>query len=59
MPIVAKARPKEARESHLIRPPVRLYRSGSHLILYRIAAGWLAVLRIVHMRQNRADLLEV
>lgn len=51
--------PKLARESHLIRPPVRLYRSGSPLILYRIAAGWLEVLRIVHVRQNWADLLDV
>ena len=51
--------PKLARESHLTHPPVRLYRSGSHLILYRIAAGWLEVLRIVHVRQNWADLLDV
>ena len=49
--------PRLARESHLIRPPVRLYRSGSHLIVYRIATGWLEVLRIVHMRQNWVDAL--
>jgi toxin ParE1/3/4 len=51
--------PKLARESHLTRPPVRMYRSGSHLIVYRIAAGWLEVLRIVHVRQNWTDLLDV
>jgi len=28
-----------ARERVEIRPPVRLYRSGSHLIIYRIEAG--------------------
>jgi toxin ParE1/3/4 len=41
-----------ARERVEIHPPVRLYRSGSHLIIYRIEAGWLDVLRIVHARQN-------
>ena len=35
-----------------IRPPVRLYRSGSHLIIYRIETGWLDVLRLVLARQN-------
>ena len=40
-----------------IRPPVRLYRSGSHLIIYRIEAEWLEVLRIVHARQNWATYL--
>lgn len=44
--------PGIARERTEIRPPVRLYRSGSHLIIYRIEAGWLDVLRIVHARQN-------
>lgn len=48
--------PKLAPESHQIHPPVRLYRSGSHLILYRIASGWLEVLRIVHARQNWVDM---
>ncbi|PVA08536.1 hypothetical protein DC366_18760 [Pelagivirga sediminicola] len=41
-----------ARERLEIRPPVRVLRSGSHLILYRIEVGWLEVLRIVHARQN-------
>lgn len=49
--------PKLARESHLIRPPVRLYRSGSHLIVYRTATSWLEVLRIVHVRQNWVSIL--
>jgi toxin ParE1/3/4 len=44
--------PEIARERQEIRPPVRLYRSGSHLIVYRIEDGWLDVLRIVHSRQN-------
>ena len=49
--------PGMARERAEIRPPVRLYRSGSHLIIYRIDAGWLDVLRIVHARQNWAAYL--
>lgn len=44
--------PGIARERTEIHPPVRLYRSGSHLIIYRIEAEWLQVLRIVHARQN-------
>jgi toxin ParE1/3/4 len=44
--------PEIARERLEIRPPVRVYRSGSHLILYRIEDSWLNVLRIVHARQN-------
>ena len=49
--------PGIARERTELRPPVRLYRSGSHLIIYRIEAGWLDVLRIVHARQNWAAYL--
>ncbi len=44
--------PEIARERLEIRPPVRVYRSGSHLIIYRIEASWVSVLRIVHARQN-------
>ena len=44
--------PAIARERLEIRPPVRVYRSGSHLIIYRIEASWLDVLHIVHARQN-------
>ena len=44
--------PEIARERLEIRPPVRVYRSGPHLILYRIEDSWLDVLRIVHARQN-------
>ncbi|SIS91321.1 type II toxin-antitoxin system RelE/ParE family toxin [Phaeovulum vinaykumarii] len=49
--------PGIAREHSEIRPPVRLYRSGSHLIIYRIEADWLEVVRIVHARQNWAAYL--
>ena len=49
--------PSIARERTEIRLPVRLYRSGSHLIIYRIEAGWLEVLRIVHAWQNWAAYL--
>ncbi|WP_454277218.1 type II toxin-antitoxin system RelE/ParE family toxin [Roseovarius sp. MBR-154] len=44
--------PEIARERLEIRPPVRVSRSGSHLILYRIEASWLELLLIVHARQN-------
>ena len=49
--------PGIARERTEISPPVRLYRSGSHLIIYRVEASWLDVLRIVHTRQNWAAYL--
>jgi toxin ParE1/3/4 len=49
--------PGIARERREIRPPVRLYRSETHLVVYRIEAGWLDVLRIVHARQNWAAYL--
>jgi len=51
--------PGIARERVEIRPPVRLHRLGSHLIIYRIEVGCLAVLRIVHSRQNWAAYLNV
>jgi len=44
--------PGIARERTEIHPPVRLFRSGPHLIIYRIEVEWLQVLRIVHARQN-------
>jgi len=49
--------PGIARERVEIRPPVRLSRSGSHLVIYRIEAEWLDLLRIVHARQNWAAYL--
>ena len=49
--------PGIARERTEIRPPVRFYRSGSRLIIYRIEAGWFEVLCIVHARQNWAAYL--
>ena len=49
--------PEIARERTEIRPPARLYRSGSHLIIYRIEPGWLQLLRFVHARQNWAAYL--
>lgn len=49
--------PEIARERTEIRPPVRLHRYGSHLIIYRIADDHLAVVRIVHARQHWQALL--
>lgn len=50
--------PQITPERRETRPPVRLYRSGSHLIIYRVEVGWLHVLRIAHARQNWVDLLK-
>jgi toxin ParE1/3/4 len=49
--------PKIARESHQLHPPVRLYRSGSHLMIFRIDGQCLNVLRFLHMRQSWVDIL--
>ena len=44
--------PEMARERAEISPPIRLHPSGRHLILYRLEAGALVILRVVHQRQN-------
>ena len=44
--------PEMVRERAEISPPIRLYPSGRHLILYRLEAGALVILRVVHQRQN-------
>jgi toxin ParE1/3/4 len=49
--------PEMARPRSEIHPPVRLYRSGAHLILYRINGAEIDILRITHSRQNWAALL--
>lgn len=50
--------PEIARERHEIDPPVRLHRYRSHLIVYRIEADGLDVIRIVHERRHWQALLE-
>ncbi|KHQ51604.1 type II toxin-antitoxin system RelE/ParE family toxin [Mameliella alba] len=44
--------PHIARERLEIVPPVRLHSYGSHLIIFQVEDDHLAVLRIVHSRQN-------
>lgn len=44
--------PEIARERTEIRPPVRLYRHRSHLVIYRIGPSALEVIRIVHNRRD-------
>jgi len=39
-------------ERRELRPPARLHRHRSHVIVYRVEAPWLAVVRILHIRQN-------
>ena len=49
--------PEIARERPEIDPPVRLHPYRSHLIIYRIEADHLAIIRVVHGRQNWLALL--
>ncbi len=49
--------PEIAREYTEIDPPVRLHPHRSHLIVYRIEADCLAVIRILHTRQHWQSLL--
>ena len=44
--------PLIAREHTEIDPPVRLHPYRSHVIIYRVEADHLAVIRIAHMRQR-------
>ena len=44
--------PLIARERAEIDPPVRLHPYKSHVIIYRVEADHLAVIRIAHMRQH-------
>lgn len=46
------ANPLIARERAEIDPPVWLHPYKSHVIIYRIEADHLAVIRIVHVRQH-------
>ncbi len=44
--------PEMARERPEFDPPVRIHPSGEHMIVYRIEAGHLAILRILGGRQD-------
>ena len=44
--------PELARERHEIAPPVRIHRHRSHLIVYRIEAPFLDVIRIRHAHED-------
>tara|TARA_R110002126_G_scaffold160670_2_gene308339 strand:+ start:366 stop:656 length:291 start_codon:yes stop_codon:yes gene_type:complete len=46
------AHPRMARLRREIRPPVRLHPCGSHIVVYREAAGSIDVLRIRHGRED-------
>ena len=47
-----------AREGVEIDPTARCHPWGSHLIIYRIEAPWLVIVRVVHARRHWAALLE-
>ena len=49
--------PERARERTEFDPPVRLLRCQSHLIIYRIEADHIAIIRVPHMQQNWGALL--
>ena len=50
--------PTIARERPEIAPPVRVYPSGRHYVIYRVAGETLTVLRVIHNRRNWQPLLE-
>ncbi len=51
------SQPEMARERTEFRPPVRLHPHRSHLVVYRIAEGHIAILRVLHARRNWRALL--
>lgn len=44
--------PKIARERLELSPPLRVLRSGSHMILYQIAGDHIDIIRIRHVRED-------
>jgi toxin ParE1/3/4 len=54
-----RSMPRIARERTEVTPPVRIHPSGPHLVIYRIAAPHLEILRIVGGRQDWQRLLQV
>lgn len=52
------AHPEMARERFEITPPVRLHPYRAHLVIYRVEAGFLFVVRILHGRQRWRVVLE-
>lgn len=50
--------PEIARERAEFTPPVRVHPSGQHLVLYRIEADHILVIRILGGRQDWAALLK-
>ena len=53
-----RAMPGIARERPEFTPPVRLHPTGPHLVIYRIAAPHLEILRVVGGRQDWQKLME-
>lgn len=51
------AMPEMARERSEFTPPVRIHPSGEHLIIYRIEADHLAIVRILGGRQDWLTIL--
>lgn len=50
--------PEMSSERQETTPPVRLHRYQSHLIIYRIEADCIAVVRIMHFRRDWLSLLD-
>ena len=53
-----RSMPRIARERTEFTPPVRIHPTGPHLVIYRIAAPHLEILRVVGGRQDWQKLLE-
>ena len=52
------AMPTLARERSEFTPPVRIHVHESHLIIYTIAAGYIAILRLLGGRQDWVSVLK-
>jgi toxin ParE1/3/4 len=51
--------PEMARERSVFSPPIRIYPSGAHLVVYRLEGQAVEIIRILHAHQNlTAYLLE-
>ncbi len=44
--------PEIAREQTLVSPPVRIYQTGKHNVIYRVLDGQLLIMRVLHVRAD-------
>ncbi|MEL7301721.1 MAG: type II toxin-antitoxin system RelE/ParE family toxin [Pseudomonadota bacterium] len=44
--------PEICRERTEFQPPIRLYQSGKHHVIYRVMEGQLLIMRVLHIRRD-------